>query len=105
MPSPAAISGADPSSARVIIWPPGETVTVTGPFGWSHLMFNADKVIGTPAVPAMTSFSGARRDPTTEFVHVNDPKALSRFPEMVEDILEIVSPPLKIRFLMARQSR
>ena len=54
-------------------WPPGDTVTVSGPAGWPQLMFMAASVTGCPAVAGTESNEGKRRSVTMEFEHVIEP--------------------------------
>ena len=105
MPSSAAWSPALPSSARVIVDPPGLTVTVTGPSGFAQSMLSAASGIGMLGVAETNEWVGSRRDVTIEFEHVSAPCAFRRLPVIVFASAGIVSPPARIRFLMARQSR
>ncbi len=56
-------------------------------------------------VPLSEEETGCNRVRTTEFEQVMEPRALSRFWVIVFDKLELLSPPAKMRFLIAFQSR
>src|SRR5262245_17700612 len=68
-------------------------------------MLNAATVTGLP-IPATTRFeTGLRREKTAEFEQVIEPSAFSRLPVIVAPRFGLTSPPARIRFLIARQSR
>ncbi|OGK86721.1 MAG: hypothetical protein A2X52_08825 [Candidatus Rokubacteria bacterium GWC2_70_16] len=86
--------------------PPGLTVTETLPFGSAQLMCRAARSMGVPTEPLMVVATGSRRERTVELEQVRAPRALSRFWVMVVVAsAAMASPPARIRFLMARQSR
>ena len=80
-------------------------MTETFPFGLAQLMCRAARSMGVPVEPVIVVATGMRRESTVELEHVSAPRALSRFRVMVFVNEGMVSPPLKIRFLMALQSR
>src|SRR5262245_37447207 len=102
VPSPASWSGQAPSSRSVTVWP-SLTGTTTSPFGWSQLIWSAERVNGSPTNARIVLLAGSSRDNTTAFVHSSEPRAFSRRPVIVTGAT--LSPPDRIRFLIARQSR
>src|SRR5881394_2988852 len=85
--------------------PPGLTVTATLPLPAAHLMFSAEIVSGPPTVVVATLAIGFSRGNTVAVEQLSDPNAFSRLPVIVSDMLLTVSPPARIRFRIARQSR
>src|SRR5512134_428273 len=88
-----------------MVSPPGSTVMLTSPLGAAQLMFITERLTGAPTLAAWLSATGVNREKTVEFEHVNAPRALRRFCEIVFDIEATLSPPARMRFLIARQSR
>ena len=68
-------------------------------------MWRTPRSIGVPTEPVRALATGSTRERTIALEQLRAPRALSRFPVMVFASDEIVSPPARIKFLMARQSR
>jgi len=87
-----------------MVSPLGLTVMATSPLGEAQLMFSTERRRGVSTVQATESEMGASREKTGEFEQVRAPKALRRFCEIVFAIEATLSPPARMRFLIARQS-
>ena len=78
---------------------------MTSPLGLAQLMCNADKSMGIPTDPLIVLAMGLSRVRTVESEHVSAPAALSRLCVTVFSIELMLSPPARIKFLIAIQSR
>src|SRR5207248_9709976 len=85
--------------------PPGSTTTATFPFGLAQLMLRAARSTGVPTALVMLAPTGRSRENTGALEQPRAPRALSRFCVTVLASAGIVSPPARIRFFIARQSR
>src|SRR5207237_6064884 len=83
----------------------GRTATTTLPFGLAQLMCRAARSMGVPTAPVTLEPTGRTRESTVALEQLKAPRALSRFCVTVLASAGIVSPPARIRFLIARQSR
>ena len=68
-------------------------------------MLSIASAMGAPTVPGIVAPTGRRRERTVELAQASAPRALSRRCVMVLVSEKFGSPPARIRFLIARQSR
>jgi hypothetical protein len=83
---------------------PGLTETITLPFGAAHLICREARSTGVPGDTLIVLPIGLTRDWITVFEQFIALLAFNRLPVTVLAMELLVSPPLKIRFLIARQS-
>ena len=69
-------------------------------------MFSADSGSRSPTESVTVSRTGLRRENTVAFEQLSEPNAFRRLPVTVRPVMSVfASPPARIRFRIARQSR